>query len=73
MEPSSDDRTVDSPARWIAGIMAAVAAWGAVLALGAWRLNNDPRRPLIVFGCVLAFLGFWLVMLALRSARVRRR
>jgi sugar lactone lactonase YvrE len=31
------------------------------------------RRPLIVFGCVLAFLGFWLVMLALRSVRARRR
>lgn len=70
---SNDGPEIASPTRWIASIMVAVAAWGGVLALGAWRLNNDPRRPLIVFGCVLAFLGFWLVMLALRSARTRRR
>ena len=73
MDPRRPENDVDSPTRWIAWIMAAVATWGAVLAIGAWRLNNDPRRPLIVFGCVLAFLGFWLLMLSLRSARARRR
>lgn len=72
MESNNGPETA-SPTLWIAWIMVAVAAWGGVLALGAWRLNNDPRRPLIVFGCVLAFLGFWLAMLALRSARARRR
>ncbi|MFN9368832.1 MAG: hypothetical protein ACK6CT_08705 [Planctomycetia bacterium] len=53
--------------------MAAVAAWGAIQAIGAWTLNHDYRRPLVVFGCMLAFLGFWLAMLSLRSARMRKR
>jgi hypothetical protein len=73
MQRKSPTSESDHPNRWIAGITAAVAVWGAILAAGAWRLNYDPRRPLIVFGCVLAFLGFWWTMLAVRSARMRRR
>ncbi|NDC54220.1 MAG: hypothetical protein EBZ74_07965 [Planctomycetia bacterium] len=46
--------------RWI---MVAIVIWGAILAAGAWTLNHDVRRPIMVMGCVLAFLGFWLAML----------
>jgi hypothetical protein len=47
--------------RWI---MVGIVAWGLFHAIGAWRLNHDPRRMLVVLGCVAAFLGFWLTMLA---------
>lgn len=56
--------------RWIMG---AVLVWGTILAIGAWRLNNDPRRLVVVLACVIAFLGFWLMMLAARSRRLRQR
>ncbi len=53
-------------------IMLGVVAWGIFHAIGAWRLNHDPRRMLVVLGCVAAFLGFWAVMLASwRRARSR--
>ena len=55
--------------RWIMG---AVLVWGTILAIGAWRLNHDPRRLAVVLACVIAFLGFWLAMLASwRRARSR--
>ncbi|MEI8227327.1 MAG: hypothetical protein WCH77_03570 [Planctomycetota bacterium] len=47
--------------RWIMG---GIVVWGLFHAFGAWTLNHDARRPLIVLACVAAFLGFWLVMLA---------
>ena len=72
MTAEPDKSESDNPTRWIAGIMVLVAAWGAVQAVGAWLLNHDPRRPLMVLGCVLGFLGFWLTMLWLRSSRLRR-
>ena len=53
--------------RWI---MLGIVAWGLFHAIGAWRLNHDPRRLLVVLACVAAFLGFWLTMLAaFRRAR----
>lgn len=59
-------------ARIIRWIMAGIVVWGLFHAVGAWRLNHDPRRLLMVLGCVAAFLGFWLVMLASwRRARSR--
>jgi hypothetical protein len=53
-------------------IMAAVLAWGTFLAVGAYHLNHNPWRPVIVMACVLAFLGFWGLMLASRKRRVTR-
>ena len=55
--------------RWIMG---AVLVWGTILGVGAWRLNNDPRRLLVVLACVIAFIGFWALMLAARARRRRR-
>ena len=54
--PPGADRII----RWI---MVAIVVWGGILAAGAWTLNHDVRRPIMVMGCVLAFLGFWLAML----------
>lgn len=57
----------------ILGIMLAIVGWGVFHAIGAWGLNHDVRRPLVVLGCVLAFLGFWSLMLAVRRRRLEGR
>jgi hypothetical protein len=59
--------------RIIAWIMAAIVAWGLFHAVGAWTLNHDARRPLIVLACVAAFLGFWLALLASRRRRLAQQ
>ena len=59
--------------RLLWGIVGAVAVWGAVLAVGAWRLNHNVWRTVVVLGCVAAFLGFWGMMLAIRARRLRGR
>jgi hypothetical protein len=61
------------PERIIRWIMIGVVAWGVFHAIGAWRLNHDPRRMLVVLGCVAAFLGFWAAMLAARTRRLGGR
>ena len=53
-------------------IMIGILAWGAIHAVGAWTLNHDARRPLVVLACVAAFLGFWLAMLSARRRRLGR-
>ena len=55
--------------RWI---MAGILAWGLVHALGAWTLNHDARRPVVVLVCVAAFLGFWIAVLANRRRRLSK-
>jgi hypothetical protein len=58
--------------RWIWGLVAALAVWGLYLAVGAFRFNHDVWRGVVVFGCMAAFLGFWLVMMKLRRNREPR-
>lgn len=53
--------------RPILAIMAAVMAWGCLHALGAYLFEHDYRKPLIVCGFLLAFLGVWAALLAVRS------
>jgi len=61
------------PTRWIIpAIAAAVLAWGVFHAVGAYLLNKNPWRPVMVLVCVAAYLGFWGLMLASRRARLRR-
>lgn len=55
--------------RWI---MAALVVWGTVHAIGAWTLNHDARRPLVVIVCMAAFLGFWMAMLSARRRRLAK-
>ena len=54
-------------------IMAGVLGWGIFHAVGAYNLNHNPGRPLMVLGCVVAFLGFWAIMLASRARRLAGR
>ncbi len=55
----------------IYAIMLGVLVWGAFHAVGAYLLNYNPWRPVMVLGATLAFLGFWAWLL--RSAGPQRR
>ena len=55
--------------RWIFG---GLIVWGIAQAIGAYSLNHDPRRPLIVLACVGAFLGFWVVLLIVFKNRQKQ-
>jgi len=57
-------------------IMGSVLAWGIFHAAGAYfnfRPNQNPWRAVMVLVCVVGFLGFWLLMLSVRAARIARR
>ena len=72
-QPSSEV-TRAQPWRWaIALIVVAVAAWGIFHAIGAYRLNHNPLRAVVVLACVVGYLGFWGAMLAARRARLARQ
>ncbi len=58
--------------RLIVLIILGVLAWGTFHAVGAYYFNHDIRRPMVVLGCTVAFLGFWLLMLRSRNRRLRR-
>lgn len=53
-------------------IAVGVLGWGLFHAVGAYRYNHDFRRALMVLGCTIAFLGFWLAMLSSRRRRLER-
>jgi hypothetical protein len=60
--------------RIIQAIMVALLVWGGYLAIGAVQAGG-PRpvlRGLVVLGCSLFFLGFWLIALTLRQRRLDR-
>ena len=82
VQPNNTSRRV------LIGIIVAVAAWGVFHAVGVyfgginWNeevdLRNakypaDFRRSLVVLASVLGFLGFWGLMLWLRSKRDDKR
>ena len=62
-------------------IMGSVLAWGIFHAAGAYfnfqdddlYPNRNPWRAVMVLVCVVGFLGFWLLMLSVRAARIARR
>ena len=74
----------DEPVRLPAGqarrllwlVVAAIAAWGVYLAIGAYRGPTPGAtsavRGLIVLGCFGAFLGAWMLLLLARGRRLSR-
>jgi hypothetical protein len=69
--PSTDPPASQSR-RIIAGLIAALLAWGIYVAIGATGLFTDEglfdaRRSVIVLICSAAFLGSWLVILRFRG------
>lgn len=55
--------------RLLLAIFAAVALWGLYHAVGAYRLNHNLYRPLVVIACVGGYLLIWAVLLKRRQAR----
>jgi hypothetical protein len=55
----------------IALIIAGLIGWGAFHAVGAYSLNQNPWRGAVVMGFSLAFVGFWLALLAWRGNRTK--
>ena len=51
----------------------ALVLWGAYHALGAYLYNHNLARFVVVFGCMLAFLAFWGLMLLARRKRLKRQ
>ncbi len=54
-------------------IMVSVLGWGIFHAVGAYLFNYHIGRPLMVLGCVAAFLAFWGLMLWSRRRRLARQ
>jgi hypothetical protein len=72
--PEVNDQKPANPLRWVLPTIAvAVAAWGVFHAIGAYRFNHNLARPVMVLGCVAAYLGFWGLMLRSRRARLARQ
>jgi len=68
--PAPVTQTPPGAERILFWIMVALVVWGLFHAIGAWTLNHDARRALIVLACVAMFLGFWLALLASRRRRL---
>lgn len=78
---SAEEQPPNRPAapgsgKLMAIIIASLCAWGIFLAVGVYLNFSgeaadrfDFRRPLLVLGCTLAFLTFWLVLLWSKSRR----
>ena len=62
----SDRRSNRQIILWIA---AGLAAWGTYLAVGDYLQNQNLLRSLVTVVCVAAFLGVWMIALALRRRR----
>ena len=59
--------------RILGGIVVALIVWAVYHAVGAYRLNHNPWRAVIVLACMGGFLGFWWLMLHSRQRRLRKR
>ncbi len=64
--PSHQSRLI-----WL--LILAVLAWGIYHAIGAYLLNHNPYRALVVMVCVGGYLAFWMLLLRRRASRVGRR
>lgn len=68
MPPDSDQRSQSAIVIWI---VLGVFLWGAIQAVGAYLLNWNIWRAVIVLACVNGFLVFWLFLLWLNRRRRR--
>lgn len=60
--------------KWIPCIVIGLLVWGGALALGSFLYggNHPLLRAAIIFGVTVAFVTFWLGMLASRRQRLTR-
>jgi cbb3-type cytochrome oxidase subunit 3 len=58
------------PLRWVLPlVMVGLLAWGIFHAVGAFRLDQNPWKAIVVMAFSLAFLGFWALLLRARASR----
>lgn len=71
----ADDLFERRPNLLLYAIMAGVLAWGVFHTVGVFLASHDPAKGLmksaIVAVVVIAFLGAWLLLLAVRAKRSR--
>jgi ABC-type antimicrobial peptide transport system permease subunit len=66
-----DFLTFNARVRAIALIVVGLLAWGVFHAIGAYRMNDNPWRALVVLGFSLSFIVFWMALLAWRAGRTK--
>jgi hypothetical protein len=54
-------------------IVIGVLCWGAFHAVGAYRLNHNPARAVVVLACSLLFLGAFIAVFRISRSRLERR
>jgi hypothetical protein len=54
-------------------IVISVLCWGAFHAVGAYRLNHNPARPVVVLAFSLLFLGAFMAVFRISRLRLERR
>jgi hypothetical protein len=58
--------------RLLSLIMFGILVWGAVLAVGTYHspeMQANALRTLVVYAFVVAFVGFWAILLKMRDSR----
>jgi hypothetical protein len=65
--PEADKPRAAFDGRLLLWIAAGVGAWGVFHAIGAYRLNHNPWRAVVVLACMAAFLVGWWLLLRRRS------
>ena len=60
-----------SPTLILRILMIGVLVWGSFHAIGVtiYSPELDWRKPTLVYGCVIVFLGFWNLMIWIRNRR----
>jgi hypothetical protein len=71
--PTPEPQKPVSPRLLYGLIVGGMLVWGAYLALGAYLYNHNPWRAVVVMGCVVAFLGIWMGLMAMRNRRLRAK
>ncbi len=71
--PSPESASAADRFQIIRWIVVAIVIWGIFHAVGAWTFNRNPWRAVMVLACVGTFLGFWMVMLAVRQRRLNQQ
>lgn len=54
-------------------IVVGLLCWGAFHAVGAYRLNHNPARAVVVLACSLLFLGSFIAVFRISRLRLERR
>ncbi len=70
VETARTDSAVSKNLKIIYWIMGGLLVWGLIHTIGVYvsSANADIRKPILVYSCVFAFLGFWAVMIRMKMS-----